>query len=143
MMHSLATMLDRLRADPGSVGMVTGVGMHMTKHVFGVYSAAPPPQGRVRSPAAEAVQAKLDAIPSTAIVDQHTGPATVATYTVVHARTGEPEWGLVIADVGDGTRAYGRVEDIDLLHALETDEWVGRQVELDARDDGVNLVRAG
>ena len=48
----------------------------------------------------------------------------------------------MIADVGDGTRAYGRVEDIDLLHALETDEWVGRQVELDARDNGVNLVRA-
>jgi acetyl-CoA C-acetyltransferase len=141
MMHSLATMLDVLRADPGSVGMVTGVGMHMTKHVFGVYSAAPPPQGRVRPPDGAAVQAKLDAIPSTAIVDQHTGPATVASYTVVHARTGDPEWGLVIADVDDGTRAYARVEDADLLTAMEAEEWVGRDVELDAEGSGVNVVR--
>jgi acetyl-CoA C-acetyltransferase len=88
------------------------------------------------------VQAKLDAAGHTAIVDQHTGPATVATYTVVHARSGEPEWGLVIADVADGTRAYGRVEDRDLLPAMESEEWVGRVVELDAREDGVNLVTA-
>ena len=78
------------------------------------------------------MQAKLDAIPPTAIVDQHTGPATVASYTVAHGRDGEPEWGLVIADVADGARAYGRVEDPDLLPAMEAEEWVGRTVDLDA-----------
>src|SRR5262249_10873233 len=36
--HSIAAMTDVLRADPGSVGLVSGVGMHMTKHVYGLYS---------------------------------------------------------------------------------------------------------
>jgi acetyl-CoA C-acetyltransferase len=141
MLHSIATMLDVLRADPGSTGMVTGVGMHMTKHVFGLYSTAPPPQGRVRPPDQAAVQAKLDATPPTAIVDRHSGPGTVASYTVAHARGGEPEWGLVIADVGDRARAYGRVEAPDLLAAMEAEEWVGREIHLEARGDGVNLTR--
>ena len=37
MSHSIATMADVLRADAGSYGLVSGVGMHMTKHVYGVY----------------------------------------------------------------------------------------------------------
>jgi len=142
MLHSIATMLEVLRTDPGSVGMVTGVGMHMTKHVFGLYSTAPPPRGRVHPPDAAGVQSNLDGRALTDIVDQHTGPATVATYTVAHARGGEPEWGLVIADVADGARAYGRVEDADLLQAMEAEEWVGRPIELERQDDGVNRVRA-
>jgi acetyl-CoA C-acetyltransferase len=141
-LHSLATMLEVLRADPGSIGMITGVGMHMTKHAFGLYSTAPPPQGRVRPPDDERVRATLATTPPTAIVAQHAGPATIASYTVAHARGGEPDWGLVVADVAPGARAYGRVEDPDLLHALEADEWVGRKVALTTRDDGVNLVTA-
>ncbi|MFL6204582.1 MAG: acetyl-CoA acetyltransferase [Acidimicrobiales bacterium] len=142
MLHSIATMLGVLRADPGSMGMVTGVGMHMTKHVFGLYSTAAPPQGRVRPPDSAAMQARLDATPPATIVDEHVGHATVASCTVAHARGGEPEWGLVVTDVADGARAYGRVEDRDLLTAMESDEWVGRGVHLDPRGDGVNIVRA-
>ncbi|MEX2292704.1 MAG: hypothetical protein WD691_02865 [Acidimicrobiales bacterium] len=140
MLHSIAAMADVLRADPGSLGMVTGVGMHMTKHVFGLYSTAPPPSGCVVPP--EDVQAGLDATPPVEIVDTHTGPATIASYTVAHRRDGAPEWGLVIGDVATGGRAYGRVESADLLQAMETDEWVGREVELATTDAGVNLVRA-
>jgi acetyl-CoA C-acetyltransferase len=136
-------MVDVLRADPGSLGLVTGVGMHLTKHVFGVYSTAPPPQGRVPLPDEARVQATLDAAPPTTIVDRHAGPATVASYTVAHGRDGAPAWGLVVADVHDGARAYGRVEDPDLLAALEAEEWVGRTVLLEEAPEGVNLVRAG
>jgi acetyl-CoA C-acetyltransferase len=135
-LHSIATMLDVLRNDAGSVGLVTGVGMHMTKHVFGLYSTAPPPRGRVREPA------PVGQMPATAITDHHTGPATVASYTVAHGRDGTPDWGLVIADLPDGTRAYGRVEGSDLLRALEEEEWVGRPVTLEPGASGVNLVRA-
>ncbi len=135
LLHSMATMLDVLRDDPGSVGLVTGVGMHMTKHVVGLYSTAPPPGGCLRPPD------PIDPMPTTPIVDRHTGPATIATYTVAHARDGHPEWGLVIADV-EGGRAYGRVEDAGTLIAMEADEWVGRSIQLEAHDDGVNLVHA-
>jgi acetyl-CoA C-acetyltransferase len=140
-LHSLATMVDVLRGDPGAVGLVTGVGMHMTKHAFGLYSTTPPP-GRVAPPDAAGVQARLDASPSTAIADRHAGEATVASYTVAHGRDGAPAWGLVLADVAPGVRAYGRVEDAGLLAALEAEEWVGRSVTLTEAADGVNLVAA-
>src|SRR6202008_2280893 len=41
MTHSIAAMADTLVNDPGSVGLVSGVGMHMQKHVFATYSTAP------------------------------------------------------------------------------------------------------
>jgi acetyl-CoA C-acetyltransferase len=135
-LHSIATMLDVLRGDPGSVGMVSGVGMHMTKHVFGLYSTAPPPAGCVRPPGPAPAP---DTVP---IADAFTGDAGVASYTVAHGRSGAPEWGLVLADLPDGRRAYGRVEQPDLLDALEAEEWVGRTVQLSAGERGVNLVTA-
>lgn len=135
-LHSIATMLEVLRGDPGAVGMVTGVGMHMTKHVFGLYSTAPPPGGCLRlSPPA--------ASPATVpITDAFSGDADVASYTVAHGRHGGPEWGLVLADLPGGGRAYGRVEQPNLLEALEAEEWVGRTVHLATGERGVNLVIA-
>ncbi len=136
--HAVATMVGELRADPGSLGLVSGVGMHMTKHNAVIYSAQP--GAALPTP----VPTRPDAWPAPAtvpITDSWTGPATVATYSVVHGRDGGPEWGLVVVDLADGSRGYGRVDDVDLLAAMEADEWVGRAVT--ATPDGpVNRVRA-
>ncbi len=113
MLHSIATMTDVLRADAGSVGVVSGVGMHMTKHCYGVYSTSP---GDIDLPAEANVQAAVDAsAPPVPITDTYSGSARVATYTVAHARDGSPEWGLVIGDLADGSRVYGKVEDAALI----------------------------
>jgi acetyl-CoA C-acetyltransferase len=130
--HAVATMVGVLRDDPGSFGMVTGVGMHMTKHNAFVYSTTPgeglpEPPGTWPEPA------------TVAISDSWDGSGAIATYSVVHGRDGGPEWGLVVADLPDGTRAYGRVEGADDLAALESTECVGRAVT--ATPDGpVNRV---
>jgi acetyl-CoA C-acetyltransferase len=141
-LHAIATMAGVLREDPGSLGLVSGVGMHMTKHVYGLYSTAPPPGGRVEPPDEAGVQATLDTDPPMTIADRHEGSVTVAAYTVAHSRSGEPAWGLVIGDVGDGRRAYGRVEDPALLADLERREWVGARVGLVPGPGDVNLVEA-
>lgn len=132
--HALASMVDVLRADPGSAGLVSGVGMHMTRHAAALWSTDPGGVPRLADPgpAAEALEVR----------DAHTGPATVAAYSVVHGRDGAPAWGLVVADLADGARCYGRVVDADLLGALEVEEWVGRTVRVTAQDDGVNRVDA-
>ena len=62
------------------------------------------------------------------ITDTFDGEATVAGYSVVHGRDGAAEWGLAVCDLPDGTRAYGRAEDPDLLAQWEEEEWVGRTV---------------
>ncbi|MEY2470927.1 MAG: acetyl-CoA C-acetyltransferase [Actinomycetota bacterium] len=139
MLHSIAAMVDTLRADPGSTGLVSGVGMHMTKHCYGVYSTTP---GDVIVPDQKGVQSSLDVREPVPITDVHAGPVTVASYTVAHGRDGAPEWGLVIGDVGDGSRAYGKVDDPALLAEMEEREFVGATVELVPADGGVNLVKA-
>jgi acetyl-CoA C-acetyltransferase len=107
MTHSIATMADVLRADPGSYGLVSGVGMHMTKHVYGLYGTEP---GPVEPPAQTEVQAKLDVDGAVPLVDRHDGDATVAAYSVVHGRGGDPEWAALVCDVPGG-RAYARLTD--------------------------------
>lgn len=135
--HALAAMAQTLRADPGSYGMVSGVGMHMAKHAFGVYSTTP---GPLEWPDESGVEGLLDDRPVRSIRDSATGPATVASYTVAHGRDGAAEWGLVIADLPEGDRCYARVDDPELLAALETEEWVGHSVDL-TTDGGVNTVQ--
>jgi acetyl-CoA C-acetyltransferase len=127
MAHSIATMADVLRRDPGSYGLVSGVGMHMTKHVYGIYSTVP---GPVTPPDEARVHAVVDAAGKRAIRDVYDGAATVAAYSVVHGRDGEPEWGLVVCDLPDGDRAYGKVLDGELLASAETEELVGRKLTL-------------
>src|SRR5262249_49801438 len=40
-MHAIAEMMARVRARPGSIGLVTALGWYITKHAIGVYSATP------------------------------------------------------------------------------------------------------
>jgi acetyl-CoA C-acetyltransferase len=123
-------MTDVLRADPGSLGMLSGVGMHMTKHVYGLYSTTPAP---LAPPDEQAVQAELDATPPVAITAEHTGDATVAAYSVVHGRDGEPEWGLLVCDLPGGDRTYAKVLDGEALRWSERQELVGRRVALEPK----------
>ncbi len=127
MSHSIATMAEVLRRDPGTYGAVSGVGMHMTKHVYGVYSSEP---GPVAPPEADAVQAQVDAAGRTPITDTYDGKATVATYSVVHGRDGEAEWGVAVCDLAGGGRTYAKLLDGDLLSSAEEEELVGRTLTL-------------
>jgi acetyl-CoA C-acetyltransferase len=135
MSHSIATMADVLREDPGSYGMVSGVGMHMTKHVYGVYSTVPPERA-VEPPRQAEVQARLDAAGAVPIVDVYEGKATVAAYSIAHGRDGSPEWGVAVCDVpgsvapGGAGRAYAKLLDGELLAAAEQEELVGRVLTL-------------
>jgi acetyl-CoA C-acetyltransferase len=131
--HPIATMARVLREDPGSLGVVSGVGMHMTKHVYGVYSTTP-------GQAAPVPPSKAPEQPAIAITDTFAGEATVAAYSVVHGREGGPEWGVAVCDVGDGTRGYARMADADLLAAAESEELVGRRVTV-STNENVNTAR--
>jgi acetyl-CoA C-acetyltransferase len=137
--HSIATMVDVLRAaDSDAIGLCSGVGMHMTKHVYGVYSNAPP--STAPRPDEQTVQKQLDERPIKAIADTYSGVARVATYTVLHSRDGSADWGLLVCDVDDRTRCYARTSDPDVLAELEQSECVGRRVQLATDDNNVNGV---
>jgi acetyl-CoA C-acetyltransferase len=128
--HSIAAMVERLRADRETAGLVSGVGMHMTKHVFGVYAATP---GPVEPPDASRAQAVADGAGPARVVAEHDGDAAVRAYSVVHGRDGQPEWALLVCDLADRSRTYAQVRDPALCLAAESSELVGTTVQLETR----------
>lgn len=138
--HSIAGIVGRLRDAGEGFGLVSGIGMHMTKHVWAVYGATP---GPVSPPDEATIQAEIDREalrPVVASVRDAAG-ATIRAYSVTHDRTGAPASALVIAELADGSRAYARTTDVDALDALGAGEWVGRTVLLTPGPEGTNVVR--
>jgi len=125
--HSIAAAYDLLSAGPGHA-LITGVGMHMAKHVAAVWSSEPVAAQDV--PDAAALQAEVEARqPRRPVLTAWSGPATVAAYTVAHGRDGSAERGLVVLDTAEG-RALARVYDTDLLADAESRELVGQAVRV-------------
>jgi acetyl-CoA C-acetyltransferase len=147
MTHSLAAMAEALRADPGSYGLVSGVGMHMQKHAFGAWSTTPPASGTAGAAtaagsgtAAGAGHAARSA-EELGIVTSPSGPATVAAYTVLHGRDGAPERAVLVCDLPAGGRSYALLDGgAEALAQAEREELVGRRVNL-TTDDRLNLAR--
>jgi acetyl-CoA C-acetyltransferase len=137
MTHSLAAMSETLRDDPGSYGVVSGVGMHMQKHAYGVWSTAPG-RGVVADPEPyEAATAPVAIVGS----PEAGTTATVATCSVLHGRDGGPERALLICDLPGGSRCYAQLDGgPDALRGAESEELIGRAVTLSPRDQ-LNLAR--
>ena len=125
--HSIATMIDVLRGDAGSVGLVSANGGFLTKHAIGLYSTEPPPKGYE----AADVQEQVDQVPSVPLAEDHTGEVTIEAYTVMHNADG-PELGLCALRTAEGARTWGRVTDVAAATAMITEEAIGRSGNLDA-----------
>ena len=130
-LHAVASMAERLRADPGSYGLVTGVGMHLTKHAYTVWST---------TPGAPGTPAEMPSPAGPNVIGAYEGDATVASYTVSHGRSGDAESAVLVLDVAHGARAYARVREPDLLADAESRELVGQRVTV-TTDGRVNLAR--
>jgi acetyl-CoA C-acetyltransferase len=129
LLHGIATAVERVRAEGGNA-FVTGVGMHMQKHVAAVYRAEP------GWAATADVQAEVDAAqPRRSLVDSYDGSATVAAYTVAHDRAG-PQSALLVLDLPGG-RTLARAREPELLADAESRELVGAVVKV-TTDAGKN-----
>jgi acetyl-CoA C-acetyltransferase len=124
--HSIATMVDVLRADPGSKGLVTALGWYATKHAVGLYSTEPPASGFRW----ENVQDAVDALPSRPATAGGEGDSSIETYTVLHERDGSPSSAILTALLPDGSRAVAKIEDQGAMSSLMEAEGCGRPVRL-------------
>jgi acetyl-CoA C-acetyltransferase len=133
-MHAIATTIDRLRARPGSIGLVSALGWYLTKHAIGVYGSRPP--DRPYAPVASTtLQPALDATPSPPLAIGAGGRATIETYTVLHDRDGSPMRGVVVVRLDDGRRALANTSgERTVLDALLAQEAIGLRGTL--RTDG-------
>jgi acetyl-CoA C-acetyltransferase len=122
--HAVACMVERLRAAPGTSGLVSGVGWYLTKHAVGIYSSAAPSHPFVRE-APQTYQSTVDAEPHPKLVTAYSGPATVESYTVQHDRDGKPAIGIVAARLPDGGRCWANLSDGAVLERIEREEFIG------------------
>lgn len=129
--HSIAAMVDRLRSDEGSVGMVTGNGGFLTKHSFGIYSTTPPAAPYHH----ENLQDEVDELPDRELAEVFDAPVSVETAVVMHDRNSQPERVIVSGLLADGRRGWGNSHDPDHLERFLTTETSGAAGHID--DQGV------
>jgi acetyl-CoA C-acetyltransferase len=122
--HSIAEMMNQVRAKPGGFGLVTANGNYVTKHSAGIYSTVMPDKPFApENP--DTYQATLDAMPTTPFTELAQGSATVETYTVMHDKAG-PSGGLLFGRLADGTRFMANTPaDRALLEDMEQREFIG------------------
>lgn len=134
-MHSIATMMGKLRDHPHSWGLCTANGWYLTKQSIGIYSTTPLDGPWEREDPA-VIQHEIDALPHPALVEHPEGPATIEAYTVVHTRDGY-HMGIVFGrDEHDRRFIAVTPDDEAVLRDLEGREGVGRSGKVGPHPDG-------
>lgn len=124
--HSIATMAERLVANPGRRGLITANGGYLTKHSFGVYSTEPPSAFRW-----EDVQPVVDREPTRAALVEWEGIGTVEAWTTPFSRDGQPEKAFVAVRTPDGARTLGVITDPASAEATVQEDIAGAKVAID------------
>lgn len=132
--HSIASMVNTLRRHAGDFGLVTGVGMHMTNHVFAVYSSTPPAKLPVPADGEKAKQF-VASVGKKSITHEANGEATIAAYSILYAPNKNTAY--AICDLPDGSRCYAISEDQAMVSRMDKEEWVGKTITL-RHDNKVN-----
>lgn len=125
-LQALPTMVDRLRANPGSLGMATAVSGMLTKQGISLWSSEPCTRGFAHFDVSEDTQ--RDTTVRT-IVDDASGHGRIVTYTVLYAGDA-PSHAALLCDLDDGTRALVRSDDASLMERMMREEFCGRAVQL-------------
>ena len=116
-----------LRAGRGRTALVSSVSGVLTKQGFGVWSNHPAPNEFIHQDLSDAVRA---ATPTRDVLENYSGPARVAGFTVLHGR-GQPPRGAALVDTPEGHRAMATSEDAPLIERMQAEEFVGRQVMIE------------
>jgi acetyl-CoA C-acetyltransferase len=124
-MHGVATVVERLRAKPGTYGFVGANGGICSKYAAGVYSTTPRPFKRCDS---TPIQQEIDAAPAVPHAHEPEGWARIETYTVVYGRE-KADYAAIVGRLEDGSRFVANSADGD----AETLERMSAEDPLDKR----------
>ena len=140
-MHSIVTMMEKLRGAPGRFGLCTANGWYVTKHSAGIYSTKPM-SGPWQREDPKSYQKELDAMAHPEVVEKPEGAGSVETYTVVVDRRGK-RFGIVIGRLKDGKRFIAHTPDDDAtLNWMTSAEILGQHGTVSAGEQ-TNLFRFG
>lgn len=124
-LHSKATMVDRLRKDPGSTGAIGSVGGAFAHFSYGIYSTEP----------IDAVLPEIDDVSDEfaamklrpMLQERYAGEADVESYQVLVSHEGPVRISFSAVNA-DGHRVWGGSQDRELMDAaLDDEELCGRR----------------
>ena len=120
--HSIAAMVERLRAGDGKVGYVSGLSMAAAKHSASIFSTDPQRIAAADGSAPE-VPPALENETAPELVAAPEGAGTIETYTVTFDRENNPETSRMIVRMDDGRRtvACGEALPEDFRRLLESE----------------------
>ncbi|MFN8946162.1 MAG: acetyl-CoA acetyltransferase, partial [Alphaproteobacteria bacterium] len=125
-MHSIVSMMEKVRAKRGSFGLLTANGWYVTKHSLGIYSTTPV-KGEWKREDPKTYQAELDAMARPVVDPKPEGEGTIETYTVMHDRGG-PKIGIIVGRLQNGNRFLAHTaNDPATLADLMERECLGRK----------------
>jgi len=129
-LHSAASMLEVLRAKPGSRGLVTGNGWYLTKHSAMVLGSLPPEADLL---APEYVAAPHEG--KVELVVEASGDATIESYAIAYGRDGAPERGVIVGRDREQRRFLAQApDDRGVLEEIVSREAIGREGRVALRD---------
>ncbi len=138
-MHAIASMVRRLRAAPGEVGLVAANGGFLSKYSVGIYSTRPAPWRGFDS---KALQAEIDAWPAPPLA-QGEGEGVVRTYTIDYS--GPTPVGTVIGRLNEGRARFVAMTDPAdpgfAQRMIETDP-IGGMVRMAPNAEGRSIITA-
>ena len=135
--HSIAEMMNRVRARPGMKGLVTSNGNYVTKQSAGIYSTdAPEKPFAPKDP--EIYQAVINSDKGRRSVETPNGAAEIETYAVMHDRAG-PSYAVLFGLLEDGTRFIANTpDDPGLLAHMTGNDYLGARGKV-AHNEGLNI----
>lgn len=133
-LQALVELVQRLRNDPGSVGLLTAVSGVLTKQGVSLWSTAPGPGAFRHADVSAAAAAEVREV---RVAKDAPGRGRVNSYTVLY--DGDvPARAVLLCDLEDGTRSLVVAHDPELAASLVEAEGCGRAVRIGA-DAGVAL----
>lgn len=124
--QSWVKMVETMRAAPGSYGCVTAVSGLITKQGVAVFGPEPGAKPFLHDFVTEETRAEQA---TQAVEGDATGPGRVVAYTVSHDRNAAHGVAMII-DLDDGRRTMRVVDDPAWMKLGETEELVGRAIEV-------------
>ncbi len=136
-MHAIATMVERLRAEPGALGLILANGGFLSKEAAGVYSTRPPANWQPQSSAA--IQQACDDQQGPPLLTGD-GEGVLESFTVTYSK-GEAQRGYAFLRTPDGARILARTAKGDAARlATATRAGVASQRMRVRVEEGVNLL---
>jgi acetyl-CoA C-acetyltransferase len=127
--QATAAVVERIRVSPGSLGMVTTVSGLLTKPGIGIWCTEPDDEPPLIADLAGEAEVSTTTVDVYERLEDYTGPASVASYTVTFNGE-EPNRTVAVAETPSGVRCVAFSDDPDLARHAISNELVGTAIEV-------------